>query len=584
KLKTTPKDFILKALSFCTATEIAEHGEGFWIDHWTYNLDLVESYLSVFPERLAELLLEKKVFTFYHNSFYVLPRHQRYILTSRGPRQYHSVARMSDEMLETKVDNNLRVTNGRGNVCTTHLLAKFICLVANKASSLDPSGIGIEMEADKPGWYDALNGLPGLLGSSTCETIELKRFCLFLLESFNKMRISDHETFEIFEELYVFVKKLTNVLRDEPDPFLYWEKSNQAKEYYRLSVIKGIGGREKKISVEEIKKFLTLIIRKTDKAIKLATDKKGCIATYFSHEIIRYKKLKSVNQHEMPFVTPLAFKRHALPLFLEGFVHAFRVEKDKARAKKLYAKVRASELFDQKLKMYRVNADISKESSEIGRARIFPAGWLENQSIWVHMEYKFLLELLRTGLCKEFYENLPHTLIPFLNPQQYGRSILENSSFIASSAHEDPEIHGRGYVARLSGSTAEFLHMWLLMNMGQQPFYLDGKRKLNLAFKPMISKNLFTQKAARFRFLNKNSQWEMVDVPKNTYAFNFMASTLVVYHNPKRIDTFDPQATIKKITCVYYTGKKVEIIGGMIPSPYAQEVREGAVKRIDAFL
>jgi len=42
--------------------------------------------------------------------------------------------------------------------------------LANKAASLDPSGIGIEMEANKPNWYDSLNGLPGLLGSSISET------------------------------------------------------------------------------------------------------------------------------------------------------------------------------------------------------------------------------------------------------------------------------------------------------------------------------------------------------------------------------------------------------------------------------
>ena len=35
------------------------------------------------------------------------------------------------------------------------------------------------MEADRPGWCDALNGLPGLFGSSVNETIELKRLADF---------------------------------------------------------------------------------------------------------------------------------------------------------------------------------------------------------------------------------------------------------------------------------------------------------------------------------------------------------------------------------------------------------------------
>lgn len=583
KLKTTPKEFLMKILSLCTATELADHGEGFWIDHWAYNLDLIESYLKVFPEQLQSLLLGQKVFTFYHNAFYVLPRRNRYVLTSRGPRQYHSVERMSEDDLKARIDDKLRIKGGQGEVYATHLLVKCLCLAANKVSSLDPSGIGIEMEADKPSWYDALNGLPGLLGSSICETIELKRLCLFLIDSLEAMKVSDHQTIGIFEELFEFILKLINVLRNEPYSLSYWEKSNQLKEAYRLATRKGISGQEKKISIEQIKKFLNLIIQRTDKGSKLAVDKKGFLSTYFSHEITHYKKTNFVNDQGVPFIVPLGFKRHALPLFLEGFVHAFRVEKDPAKIKKIYNQVRSSALFDKKLKMYRVNTDLSKESSEIGRARVFPAGWLENQSIWIHMEYKFLIELLRGGLYKEFYTNLPHTLVPFLNPDLYGRSILENSSFIASSSHEDPAIHGRGYVARLSGSTAEFLHMWLMMNMGPQPFRVDASGDLSLALKPILSKDFFTKTPATIRFLTKNNHWEEIKLGENTYAFNFMGSTLVIYHNPKRLDTFDPKARIKKIVCTFYKGTKKEISGDVIFHPLAKDIRSGAVKQMDVF-
>ena len=83
--------------------------------------------------------------------------------------------------------------------------------------------------------------------------------------------------------------------------------------------------------------------------------------------------------------------------------------------------------------MYRLNADLSDESFTIGRARAFSPGWLENGSIWLHMEYKYLLELLRSGLYDEFYTAAQSALIPYLKPEVYGRSILENSSFILSS-------------------------------------------------------------------------------------------------------------------------------------------------------
>jgi len=199
------------------------------------------------------------------------------------------------------------------------------------------------------------------------------------------------------------------------------------------------------------------------------------------------------------------------------------------------------------------------------------------------MEYKFLLEVLRAGLYKEFYEDLPQTLIPFLNPEQYGRSILENSSFIVSSAHENPKIHGRGYVARLSGSTAEFLHIWLVMNLGPRPFCLDDRGHLNLVLKPILAKDLFTTQSTTIRFLTKNNHWEAIELPENTYAFNFMASTLVVYHNPKRLNTFDPAAKIQKIVCTYCSGKRKEISDSVVATPCAEDIRNGAVKQMDVF-
>lgn len=583
RLLITPKDFLLKVLACCTAFELAEHGEGFWTDHWTYNLDLVQSFLGVYPERLKEILLEKKIFTFYHNTYSVLPRDKRYILTTRGPRQYRSVVKISADALKVRKDNKLRVQEGQGDVYATHLLAKFLCLIANKAASLDPSGVGIEMEADKPNWYDALNGLPGLLGSSINEAIELKRSCLFLLESFSALGLSDAMTVEIFEELHFFVSALTNILQTERSLLGYWEKSNQAKETYRSLVTKGINGAEFKMSVQDIRKFLRLIAEKIDAGIKLATDSKGCVATYFYHKIVDYRETGVNNDQGLPFLMPKKFERHDLPLFLEGFVHALRVEKDPSKARALYQAVRRSALFDKKLRMYRVNTDLSNESSEIGRARIFPAGWLENQSIWIHMEYKFLLELLRCGLYDEFYENLPHTLVPFLDPETYGRSILENSSFVVSSAHENPEIHGRGYVARLSGSTAEFVHIWLIMNMGLSPFSLDGDGKLQLVFKPILSRDLFSRKETNVRILGRNGRWEDVRLPAQTYAFNFMNSTLVVYHNPKKVNTFDPKAAIKTIVCTSVAGKKIEIKGSVLSGDLAQKARDGMMKRMDIF-
>jgi hypothetical protein len=172
-------------------------------------------------------------------------------------------------------------------------------------------------------------------------------------------------------------------------------------------------------------------------------------------------------------------------------------------ARKLHETVHDSHLYDDKLGMYRVNASLEDQPHDIGRARAFSPGWLENGSIWLHMSYKYLLELLRAGLYEQFFAELPTNLVPFMDPAVYGRSPLENSSFIVSSAHPDESLHGAGFVARLSGSTAEFLSMWQLMMSGPQPFVMNNG-ELQLALRPICPATGSTRSGKlSFRLLGK---------------------------------------------------------------------------------
>jgi len=548
----------------------AEFGEGYWSDHWTYNLDLVESYLGLYPENLRPLLLEKKAFYFYFSDAYVLPRDKRYVLTGAGVRQYHSLAEGDKDVKAKDKGYRLRVKGGSGDVYQTTLITKLLCLLANKAATLDPSGIGVEMEANKPNWYDALNGLPGLLGSSINETFEVKRFALFVKGALERLNMDDHAGVEVFAELADFIQGLGHVLSTEHHPLEYWKKANDLKEHYRQTVRLGIDGAQRKLTVGELKKFLEGIIRITDNGIERARNAQGLFASYFYHEVVKHEVLDK--SHHGEHVRPLEFKRHQLPYFLEGFVHALRLEERKGAAQ-LHQAVKKSILYDRSLKMYRINADLSKETEEIGRTSIFPPGWLENGSVWLHMEYKYLLELLRRGLHAEFFQEARGCFVPFMDPARYGRSILENSSFIVSSAHEDKDLHGQGFVARLSGSTAEFVHMWLLMSAGLKPFGLDAKGRLTLALKPILPSWLFTKKADGL-------------FPAGTYAFNFLNAALVVYHNPKRRDTFGPNGVSPAKITLTYAGRKnpVTVDGGTLTGAAALDVRNGKVERIDVFL
>ncbi len=580
-LRASPQKFLEKLLAHCQRQITADHGEGFWSDHWTYNLDLVESYLGVYPDQLRSLLLDKKVFSFYHNSHYVALRSQRYLLTPKGVRQYHAVIDATHEIRAHERGNKLRIDEGTGEVYHTNLLVKMLCQLTNKAASFDPSGVGLEMEADKPNWYDSLNGLPGLLGSSLSETLELKRLCQFVLRQIEILHI-ENEKIAVFVELADFIKELKAVFENEKDSQTFWHKANDAKEHYRQRVRNGIRGQEVHLHMQEIRAFLKEINQKAAHALEQARTADGLFSTYFYHEVVDYALLDKKHQG-LSYVMPVAFKRHDLPLFLEGLVHALKINHDPKQAALLHERLRKSPLFDKKLKMYKVNADISSQSEEIGRTRIFPRGWLENESVWLHMQYKYLLEVLRSGLYAEFYQSFKDVLVPFLNPQVYGRSILENSSFIASSAHEDKNFHGQGFVARLSGSTAEFLHIWLLMNAGPKPFCWDNQKGLSLSFKPALAGWLFTKEDRLITLMSKEQELKTITLPKNTYAFNFLSSTLVVYHNPGRKDTFGPNApTIREITISYTDLQKpVVLSGAVIPAQFAEDIRDNKVQRVD---
>lgn len=585
KLRSSPVAFMNDVLGVCQRQELADHGEGFWTDHWTYNIDLLESYLSIYPDKLRDILIDKKVFGFFFSNHYVLPRDQRYVLTKYGVRQYHSVAEKEGETHAKQKGFKLRIKNGQGEVYTTTLFVKILCLLANKSATLDPSGIGIEMEAERPNWYDALNGLPGLLGSSISETFELKRYAMFLLSAIDSLALSEQDTVDVFEELAAFVKEMVVVLSSSHDPLSYWKKSNDVKEKYRVSIRLGISGDEEALPIEEIKRFLNLVVAKANQASENARGASGLFATYFYHEVTDHEMIEGKHHDGSQRVRPLTFKRHELPLFLEGFVHALRVGHPQ-QARALYKAVKTSKLYDKKLGMYKVNASLSSESNEIGRTRVFPPGWLENESIWLHMEYKYLLELLRNGMAEEFFTEADSVMVPFLDPKVYGRSILENASFIASSAHEDESLHGRSFVARLSGSTAEFLHIWLFMNLGPRPFRLSSEGELILSLEPMLHARFFTKEKSVVEHVSKSKKWQKVNLPADSYAFNLMGHTLVVYHNPSRKDTFGPnKAVVSRIEIRYPNKARSAIVEGpFLNGRYAEDVRANRVERLDVHL
>ncbi len=570
------EEFLKEVLASSIRILNAEHGEGFWTDHWTYCVDLLEAYVSMYPESLQRILLEAKEFTFFDNSEALRPRREKYVLKNGKVFQYHSVVNNHAKQAMIKKRESLphvaRAQQGKGEVYTTTLLVKMLIVIANKFASLDPFGVGIEMEANKPNWYDALNGLPGLLGSSSCETFELKRWILFVKESLDI--IASEETSVIAsvpEEIYDLLSGLGAITAAESAEYAFWDKTHTLREEYLQKTLMGFSGREKPLSGAELKSILGIYLKKIDEGLKKAYERRQQLYySYFINEVTEYETIEE-NEHGH-FIKPLKFKQRPLPLFLEGIVHSLRVAESKEKAKEIFEAVRKSPLYDKKLKMYKVNAPLKGMPEEIGRCRVFTPGWLENESIWLHMEYKYILELLKNCLYKEFFEDFKNVLIPFQNPARYGRSILENSSFLVSSAFTDTRLHGNGFVARLSGSTAEFISIWLLMCAGKEPFYLDKDKKLCLEFKPILPAWLFSRKAYN-------------GLPKDTFAFKFLNKTLAVYHNPKRKNTFGPHAAkIREIAITNQDKSTVTRTASFLPSPIANDIRDSKVSRIDIIL
>lgn len=553
RLRCKTRDFLEQAIESSTESLNAEFGEGYWTDHWTYHLDLVETFLSVYPEREEALLFDDRTYTYFEAEAVVRPRCERYVKTEQGVRQYHSV----DQDLKKDIKHReMRISYGKGNIYTSCLMTKLLVLAANKTASLDMQGMGVEMEAGKPGWYDALNGLPGILGSSMAETYELKRLLLFMKEEIRKYKRQVSVPIELSEFL-AGIRRVLKIYFEEKQTHLWaWNHLNICKETYRKQTVWGINGEEKNLTHKELLCIIDVCLSYIEEGISKAyRGSAGVPPTYFAYALEDFR----MQGDEIIPVNPDVIE---LPLFLEGPVRYFKLVKDKKKREELYRKVKASELYDKKLQMYKVNASLQEAPYEIGRARAFSPGWLENESIWLHMEYKYLLELLKAELYEPFFDTLRQIGIPFLTYEQYGRSPLENSSFLVSSVNENEKLHGKGFVARLSGSTAEFLQIWQIMMFGRRLFFVR-EGKLCCMLDPAIPEYL---------------------VPEDgVLECTLLGHTKAVYHVGGKKAVIPGRDHIKKMKLRYTDGGKEEISGNMLAGLAAEKLREGQVSEVQAF-
>lgn len=545
KLSVPFESFLTDLLSASTESLEAEYGEGFWSDHWTYNLDLIDSYLSVYPDKEERLFFDKS-YRFFDSPASVNPLSEKLTVSGDKVRQYDAIE-VDEEKQQLQSSGQKLWVEHDGQPYETSLFSKLLLLAGNKLATLAPYGLGIEMEAGRPGWNDAMNGLPGMFGAGTSELYELKR----LISLLNEIKVS--ETVELPAASIQFLGNLMDEMNDVDSLGLEeWKQLTQIREKYR-EAIKGVAIEEvSTLDKQTVAKLLTVFNQLIDTAIEsleaLDTD---LVPTYIYFEA-------EVEGKDIVKMTP-----HPVTPFLEGIVKKMKVTTDLDELKEIYQKVKASGLYDEKLGMYKTSESIEKEPIELGRAKFFTRGWLENESVFLHMAYKYLLSLLKTGLYDEFFEDIQTGLVAFTDPKVYGRSVLENSSFIASSANPDETLHGKGFVARLSGSTVEFLNMWVDMFMGNKLFTMQNDT-LTFALNPVLPSDYFKDGKA---------------------VFTLFGSIKVTYINEKGNATFGEEAvTPVSYELQYENGETIDIEGSVVSGEQALAIRNKEVSQITVVL
>lgn len=542
-------EIINNIIEICSETIEVEFGEGFWSDHWTYNLDLIEEYLEIYPDKKKELLIDDEKYKFYNSPEYVLPRKYKYSIEDNKVRQYKSLAKKENMKNEWIYDAN-------GNIYETNLFVKLLILAGVKFITLDPMGFGIEMEAGKPGWNDAMNGLPGLLGSNFSEMAELKRLLLFIKENLEVIESSIKLPEEFYKTMYDLEKILTLNLDKKVTQIEYWDKTSTIREEYRDKIKDSVSGEQVNVGSEVIRNITNKMIAKIDLGIeKVKHMNEDNIPTFIYYDVTKYKIDKKSG------IKPLEFKVKFLPLFLEGPTRYLKTKLQDNEKQEIYSSIKASNVYDKKLKMYKTSESLEDVSMEIGRSRSFTAGWLERESIFMHMEFKYILELVKNGLYEEFFEDIKTALPPFMNPEIYGRSIIENSSFIASSTNPDERVHGRGFVARLSGTTVEMLNIWKIMMVGEKMFQYENNI-LKFRLNPILSKDFFKD---------------------NTLITTILGNIKLVYTNRNNKDTFGPeQGIIEEIKLIYSDNSITAFNGNEVSGVFAEKIRNLEIVEIRA--
>jgi hypothetical protein len=180
-LAVSNEDFVNIMVAGADDLAMAVYGQGYWADHWDYYVDLIEAYLSIYPDTEEAIMYDSSLRYFFSTAT-VKPRSQKYILTLTFDGKGHHVQQLDSTFFDgdkvkeqqaffdqntglTGVDANWQRTPGTsgspGTAFRSSALAKLFLLGSIKFCMRDAYGMGVEYEGGRPGWLDSMNGLPG---------------------------------------------------------------------------------------------------------------------------------------------------------------------------------------------------------------------------------------------------------------------------------------------------------------------------------------------------------------------------------------------------------------------------------------
>lgn len=297
---------------------MADYKTGFWADHWTYYIDLIESYLSIYPDWEERIMFDQELPYFFSSAF-VLPRKKKYVLSKafEGKGKHVRQLDATQEDKKGKVYQRQFINNttgwfglaanwqhdAEGKVFRSAPIAKLFLLVTLKFATRDAYGMGIEYEGGRPGWDDANNGLVGMLGSGMPETYELSvllRYVLSAVTKYQRSVIIPSELNDLLESVNEALETLSSEDHDESHMgftvpqhlFDYWDSVATARESYREKTKITFSGSTVSLSPARVasclERWLAEIDRGVARALELGSQgygddgSSGITPTYFS--------------------------------------------------------------------------------------------------------------------------------------------------------------------------------------------------------------------------------------------------------------------------------------------------------------